>query len=108
MNEPNEPASGLPTYPMPRTAFHYPPELARLRDASRGPCDTAEAPSDGGLFVDRSGCHGDQRFPRRDGRKRSQRTVFAKLGSPGEASDVGTTENDPPTVQQLPEVDESA
>jgi hypothetical protein len=44
MNEPNEPASGLPTYPMPRTAFHYPPELARLRDASRGPCDTAEAP----------------------------------------------------------------
>jgi cytochrome P450 len=32
MNEPNEPASGLPTYPMPRTALHYSPELARLQE----------------------------------------------------------------------------
>jgi ferredoxin len=33
---------------------------------------------------------------------------FAELGSPGSASNVGMTENDPPAVQQLPEVGESA
>jgi ferredoxin len=33
---------------------------------------------------------------------------FAELGSPGGASNVGMTENDPPAVQRLPEVGESA
>jgi hypothetical protein len=37
MNEPNEPASGLPTYPMPRTAFHYSPELFRHPTKDIGP-----------------------------------------------------------------------
>jgi NAD-dependent dihydropyrimidine dehydrogenase PreA subunit len=33
---------------------------------------------------------------------------FAELGSPGGASSMGMTENDPPAVRQLPEVGESA